>query len=117
MVERHPSGFGHSDNCLQAAGGFSDEMKFWWYIEWQQEIQKQTCCFVKNNKEGKLISINVLEYAALIINYVGDTDYYRQHTTSADPYPVIRLYANNTTAKAWAKMKQCKSSMIGCTLS
>jgi hypothetical protein len=36
--------------------------------EWSEEIRRHTLRFHKNNKNGKLISINVLEYASVIIN-------------------------------------------------
>ncbi len=117
MVQRTPTGIGHSDSCLHAAGGFSIEMGFWWYIEWPQNIQKRTLRFVKNNKHNTLISINVLEYAALIINYIAATDYFQKyHDDPEDPYPTVLLYADNTTAEAWGKMKACKSSMTGRSL-
>ena len=114
MINRDPSGTGYSDSCLRAAGGFSLDMKFWWYIEWPDEVQKRTLRYVKNNKNGNLISINVLEYAALIINYIAATHYFRIHLDKVtDPHPTTLLYADNSTAEAWMKMKQCKDSLIG----
>lgn len=117
MIHRAPSGVGYSDSCLRAAGGFSICMKFWWYIEWPDHIQKRTLCFVKNNKDNKLVSINVLEYAALIINFIAAKYYFRTyHSDPSDPHPMVLLYADNFTAEAWAKLKQCKTSMIGRSL-
>ena len=114
MVHRDPSAIGYSDSCLRAAGGFSIKMKFWWYIEWPECIQKRTLRYIKNNKNNMLISINLLEYAALLIEYVAATHYYRNGgTDDSDPYPTVLLYADNTTAEAWAKMKSCKTSMAG----
>ena len=114
MVHRDPSAIGYSDSCLRAAGGFSIKMKFWWYIEWPECIQKRTLRYIKNNKNNRLISINLLEYAALLIEYVAATHYYRNGgTDDSDPYPTVLLYADNTTAEAWAKMKSCKTSMAG----
>jgi len=114
MVRRVPSGTGYSDSCLNAAGGFSIDMKFWWYIEWPDAIQKRTLRFIKNNKNNQLISINVLEYAALILNFVATTHYFRySHHDASDPYPTSLLYADNSTCEAWGKLKQCKTSMTG----
>ena len=112
FVPRDPSGTGYADSCLRAAGGFSIDMGFWWYIEWPEKIQKATLRFVKNNKDGKLISINVLEYAALIINYVAATLHFQENKDPSDPYPSVLLYADNTTAEAWA-IKASKVSFIG----
>lgn len=113
MVPRDPSGVGYSDSCLHAAGGFSFDMKFWWYYEWPQEVQKHTLRFVKNNECNGLTSINVLEYAALIINYVAAFHFFaHREPRRDDPSPVVLLYADNTTAEAWIE-KACKRSFLG----
>ena len=113
MIPREPSGTGWSDSCLRAAGGFSKDMMFWWYLEWPEEIRRRTLLHIKNNDDGKLISINVLEYAALIINYVASCYYFIHHSPStADPYPVVLLYADNTTAESWMQ-KACTKSFLG----
>jgi hypothetical protein len=116
IVPRDPSGTAWSDSSLLAAGGYSVDMKFWWYIEWPEEVQRQTLKYIKNNKDQKLISINVLEYAGVIINYIASTHYFREHKNDPeDPYPTVLLYADNTTAEAWT-IKACKKSMIGRSL-
>lgn len=112
LVDRDPSGTGWSDSSLDAAGGYSIDMQFWWYIEWPSEVRKSTLRFVKNNEDNTLISINVLEYAGLIINYVAATHFYLQDADPADPYPSVLLYADNTTAESWA-IKACKKSFLG----
>lgn len=55
----------------------------------------------------------MLEYAALIINYVASYHYlvHRAPNTS-DPYPVVLLKADNRTAESWT-IKACKRSLIG----
>ena len=68
LITRSPSATGWSDSCLHAAGGYSLNMGFWWYMEWPQNIQQSTLKFIFNNKDGKLVSINALEYASLIVN-------------------------------------------------
>ena len=87
-------------------------MKFWWYIEWPEKVRALTLRFVKNNKSGTLISINALEYAALIINYVAACHYFLTNKDPLDPYPSVLLYADNTAAESWA-IKGCKSSTVG----
>lgn len=69
LVSRDPTAEAWGDSCLDAAGGFSLRCSFWWYLEWSVEIRRHTLRFHKNNKNGRLISINVLEYASVIINY------------------------------------------------
>ena len=112
MIPRDPSGIGWSDSSLDAAGGYSLDMRFYWYIHWPEQIQRQTLRYIKNNDNNTLISINVLEYAALIINYVAATHYYQTNPDPSDPYPSVLLYADNTTAESWV-IKACKKSFIG----
>lgn len=112
FVKRDPSGIAWSDSSLDAAGGYSVDMKFWWYIHWPEDVRRHTLRFVKNNDANTLISINALEYAALIINYVASTHYFHNHEDPSDPYPSVLLYADNTTAESWLR-KSCKNSFIG----
>ena len=44
-------------------------MKFWWWHDWSEKIKNRTLRFIKDGKSGKLININVLEYATVIIKY------------------------------------------------
>jgi hypothetical protein len=113
LIKREPSGIGYSDSSLHAAGGYSLCMGFWWYIEWPKAIHECTLKFVYNNKEGKLISINALEYASLIINYVAASYVLAKVCPSpGDPHPVVLLYADNSTAESWL-IKASKSSHAG----
>ena len=55
LVCRDPSATAWSDSCLYAAGGYSFDMKFWWYIEWLPKIRAYTLKYKRTNKDGKLI--------------------------------------------------------------
>ena len=112
MIKREPSAIGYSDSSLHAAGGYSLDMGFWWYIEWPPEVQSHTLRFVKNDKHNTLISINVLEYAAGIINYIASMHFYTTCPNKSDPTPIVLLYDDNTASESWL-MKGCKSSRIG----
>ena len=87
-------------------------MKFWWYIEWPKDIRKYTLKYQRKNKDGKLISINVLEYAAMIINYVACSYYFHIHPDPSDPFPLVRLFGDNSSAESWMT-KTCTSSLAG----
>ena len=115
LVRRDPSGRARSNSCLYAAGGFSTDMGFWWYIEWPASVRKHTLVYVRNNKDGKLISINVLEYAAILINYAASYHYHHTHPDPEDPYPTVLLEADNRASESWTE-KGCKSSLIGRSL-
>ena len=112
MIKREPSAIEYSDSSLRAAGGYSIEMGFWWYIEWPPEVQNHTLRFVKNDKHNTLISINVLEYAAGIINYIASMHFYATCPDKSDPTPTVLLYDDNAASESWL-MKGCKSSRIG----
>ena len=100
MIKREPSAIGYSDSSLRAAGGYSIEMGFWWYIEWPPEVQNHTLRFVKNDKHNTLISINVLEYAAGIINYIASMHFYATCPDKSDPTPTVLLYDDNAASES-----------------
>ena len=91
-------------------------MGYWWYIEWPTEIRQYTLRYVRSNKEGKLISINVLEYAGMLINYAAAYHYYQLHPDAGDPFPTVLFYADNRASESWME-KACTSSLIGRALS
>ena len=113
LIQRSPSGVGYSDSCLHTTGGYSLYLGFWWYLGWPENIQQRTLKFIYNDKDGKLVSINALEYASLILNYVAASHVLTQvYPTKGDPHPVVLLYADNRTAESWL-IKASKSSHVG----
>ncbi len=103
LIPRDPSGKACGDSCLYAAGGWSVDMRFWWYIKWPDEIVNHTLKYITSNPDkGKLISINVLEYATVLINYCAAILYFKHDNPSADPHPTVHIDADNTTAVSWA---------------
>ena len=119
VPSRDPRAPARSDSSLFAAGGYSTELGFWWYLEWPAEIQRQTLRFVVKYKtdKGDIISINVLEYAAMIITYVAGYHVMAQLAPSqTDPFPLLELWADNTTAESWI-LKASKASKWGRALS
>ena len=73
LIHREADYHSLGDTSLHAAGGFSLDLGFWWYISWHNEIQSRTLKSftvqrkIKNTDE--FISINLLEFAVVIINY------------------------------------------------
>lgn len=116
LVRRDPSAIAWSDSSLTASGGYSDKMGFWWYYKWPESVHKQTLIYIRNNKDGQLVSINVLEYAALLINYAAAFHYYKNNPDPSDPYPSVLFYADNSASESWME-KACNSSLIGRALS
>ena len=93
-----------TDSCLRAAGGYCPALNFWWYIEWPQAIRLRTLLHVKNNANNTLISINILEYVALLVTFLlvhkaivsGDS-------LTSDPHPHVLVEGDNTAAESWSK--------------
>ena len=70
---------------------------------------------MKDRKSGKLIDINCLEYATILINYAASMHFWitKNNISKANiPYPRVRLMADNKSSESWA-VKGCKKSMKG----
>ena len=55
--------------------------------------------FVHSNKHGQLVSINMLKYTSILINYAAATHFYRWCPGASNPFPKVLLFADNTAAK------------------
>ena len=107
------------DACLEGAGGFSSDLKFWWYISWPQPILHKTLkAFVPTYKtlSGDFISINLLEYVTIIISLAASILKIQQKTSSLrHPNPTLSIQSDNTTAVAWTR-KAASSTQAGKSL-
>jgi hypothetical protein len=116
LVPRTPIAIVRGDSSLDAAGGYSSALGFWWYLEWPPAVRLRTLRYIKNNKANTLISINALEYATILISYLAAYHSLATPSTTDDPFPVVRIESDNTTSEAWSR-KGCKDSMCGRALS
>ena len=74
---------------------------------------------VKDHETGSLISINLLEYATIIITYAAATTALLQVPSlynSKNPYPTLLNLADNTSALSWMR-KAANSTPSGRALS
>ena len=73
ILKRDPDFITLGDACLQAGGGYSDNL-FWWHVEWTKTIKVLTLKSLRTSRRCKkskeLVSINLLEFVVEIINYV-----------------------------------------------
>ena len=111
LFPRTPLGKTRGDACLHGGGGYSIKLRFWWHLAWPMPIVRRTKLHLENNKSGKLISINVLEFIAIIINYAAAYTAILQDGCD-DPHPVIFNETDSTNAASWAN-QHCKSSLAG----
>lgn len=87
-------------------------MGFWWHIRFPDKIIQCTLLFKSNNEGSLLISINVLEFATVIINYCAALHIFRTTNSTEDPHPVLLNIADNASALSWP-LNTCKRSRIG----
>lgn len=112
MVKRSPSFVCYGDSCLDGAGGYSVDLGFWWHIKFPEEIVQRTLLHRANNEDGKLISINVLEFFTVIVNYIASLHVWKLERPTDDPYPVLLNITDNSSAQRWTTTN-CKGSATG----
>ena len=113
MIPRTPDFQAWGDASLMAAGGFSVDMKFFWHIQWPHSITSKTLKFFKHKIKFKeeLISINLLEYIVVIINYAITSHIFKsQNLGSHYPYQTLLNWSDNKTAIAWTKQAAISSA-------
>ena len=101
MIPRDPSFTAYGDASIMAGGGYSFDLRFWWHLEWPSEIHHRTIKFWDDNKE-RLVSINLLEFIVIILNYAASLLAIRTSPPPHDPYPVLRNFADNRSAIQWS---------------
>lgn len=108
-VERDPTFNSHADSCLEEMGGFSIKLSFMWHVVFPEAICKRTIKYVKSGSHQ--IGINVLEFAAIIINYAAALTAIATSFPGDDPYPILLNHADNKSAVKWVRL--CTESIIG----
>ena len=124
LIPRVPTYTSAGDASLRAGGGFSIDLNFWWFFEWPPEIQNLTLDkfqIKQQNDHGDLISINLLEFVAFIINYIAANirlSQLRKEDTQnkLEQYPVILNKCDNVSALKWI-LKAATASAAGRSLS
>ena len=109
-TDAHFTTFG--DSCLEGAGGYSTSLGFWWHLPFPDEIKSRTLLRKNNNKDGMLISINVLEFVTVIINYCAALHVVLTENVTEDRYPVLLNVTDNMSALSWTT-GACRKSRIG----
>jgi hypothetical protein len=112
LIPRTPFATSIGDSSLEGAGGFSIALGFWWHICFPDKIIQRTLLFKSDNKDGLLISINVLEFVTVIINYCAALHIFRTTNATEDPHPVLLNITDNASALSWT-LHTCKRSRIG----
>ena len=95
---------------MTSCGAYCISLEYWWYIQFPFNIRERTLKHLKKGDEN-VISINVLEYVTVIINYCAAVTIVKSGIMD-DPNPVIRFITDNTSALNWT-LHTSKSSIIG----
>ena len=112
IIRRMPSASSFGDSSLTGMGGYSLDLKFWWHLPVPEEVQQRTLLHREDNSDGQLISINVLEFVTVIIDYIASLHVITTTNFTADPYPVLLNVMDNTSALCWT-LHACRQSNIG----
>ncbi len=75
------------------------------------KVKQRTLLNKKDNKDGCLISINVLDFVTVIINYCASIHVVMTMPTFNDPYPVLLNMTDNALALSWTT-GACRKSRI-----
>jgi hypothetical protein len=95
------------NSSLEGAGGFLIALGFWWHICFPDQIIQRSLLFESDNEDGILVSINILEFMTVIINYCAALNIFRTSNVTEDPYPVLLNITNNASALPWT-LHTCK---------
>jgi hypothetical protein len=103
LIKREEDYSGFSDACLKGSGGFSSKLTFWWQLVWPHNIQLRTILHLPS-KDPTLLSINLLEYAGLIVTFAGAIVAIESDPpTPLQLHPLLQLWTDNTSADAWTR--------------
>lgn len=112
LIKRNPFAVTVGDSCLEGAGGYSTGLGFWWHLSFPPEVVARTLIHKTDNSDGDLISINVLEFVTVIINYCAAVHVITTTKPTSDPHPVILNITDNVSASNWTS-HACLQSRIG----
>ena len=111
LIPRMPFAKIFGDSSLGACGGYSIDLRFWWHLQFPDQIRRRTLIHKKNPD----VSINALEFFTVIINYCAARVAMVEDKPTQDPHPVVLNVTDNTSALNWT-IHTSKESLVGRTL-
>jgi hypothetical protein len=103
------------NSSLDGARGFSIAFRFWWHLRFSDKVIQRMLDFKRENADGKLILINILEFVTVIINNCAALQVIKTTPVMEDPYPVLLNITDNMSTSIWT-VHMCKHSKLGCLL-
>jgi hypothetical protein len=112
IVPREPFATVFGDAGLHGAGGYSTSLGFWWHLEFPEEVKLRTLLYKTDDTDSSFVSINVLQFITVILNYCATLEVISTTDVTDDPHPVVLNVTDNTSALNWT-LHSCKTSRIG----
>jgi hypothetical protein len=100
------------NSSVNGAGGFSIALKLWWHLSFPDKVIQRMLRFKRDNADDTLISINILKFVMVIINYCAIFHVLKTNLITDDPYPVLLNITDNISALNWT-IHTCKCSKLG----
>jgi hypothetical protein len=91
IIPRMPTFITFVDCCLEGAGGYSLSLGIWWHLPFPEEVKLHTLLHKQDNVDSRPISINVLEFVTVNINYCAALHMVLSTNPTNNPYPVLLL--------------------------
>ncbi len=88
-------------SCLEGTGGYSISLIYWWHLLFPKEVIQRTIIHKQDNKDGLLISINVLKSVTVVINYCAPMHVFMTKNITHNPHPVLLNVTNYASALSW----------------
>ncbi len=110
IIPRMPTVMASGDSCLKGMGGYSISLGFWWHLPFPEEVIQWTLIHKKDNSDGLLISINVLEFVTVIINYCASLHLFTTMNITVNLHPVVLSKTTNASALSWTINHTCWKS-------
>ena len=97
IVKRTLDGRIRGDACTNwGAGGYSADLGFWWQIKWSDLSE-----LIQQLIEEEKLSINVLELAAIVVNFFATALHFKENPTKGGWHPKVYCQGDNVPAVSW----------------
>jgi hypothetical protein len=94
-------------SSLEGTGGFLIKLGFWWHLSFPDKVIQHTLCFKSDNADGMLISINILNFVTVIINYCATLHIIKTTPITDYPHSVLPSITDNYSGLKWS-IHMCK---------
>jgi hypothetical protein len=82
------------DSCLEDAGGYLISLGYWWHLPFPKKVIQRTLVHKKDNKDGLLILINILELVTVILTIVHHCTYFLFRSVTTIYHKILQHVKN-----------------------